>query len=482
MTNFKRKVATILALSTLFTGFASLGTALADETDLSAYNSVIDVLNVKQAILNPKDVDEELLNQYDYNGNNSLDYLDLFYLKKSILKVANVQLANTMTQISELDSLDPQVQQSVLNFSLDFFREQTSKANTGENVMLSPQSLYYALGMVVNGANGDTQQEILDTICKGVSVEDFNNNTAYLIAQNDYDTCKIANSIWVREGIATINPNFQEYSEQYFNAEVKVQPFDKKFVKDVNEWVNTNTDGMIPTLLNEVPSVDTVSHLINAICFEADWSVPYNDYQVNEDSHFTNSNGEVESATMLSSEEYIYLHDDNAQGFLKYYKGGKYAFMGILPNENVSVEDYLANLDGETFTNLYNNRITGRGMELYVHIPEFTVEDSYDLKSTLQDLGITTAFDPFSADFGNMISSTRGNVYIDSVTQKTFIQVDRNGTKASAVTDLEANDCAVEPDEIDLYQVYLDRPFIYAIVDTDTGLPVFMGTVNSIAQ
>jgi serpin B len=185
---------------------------------------------------------------------------------------------------------------------------------------------------------------------------------------------------------------------------------------------------------------------------------------------------------MLSSEEYIYLHDDNAQGFLKYYKGGKYAFMGILPNENVSVEDYLANLDGETFTNLYNNRITGRGMELYVHIPEFTVEDSYDLKSTLQDLGITTAFDPFSADFGNMISSTRGNVYIDSVTQKTFIQVDRNGTKASAVTDLEASDCAVMPEPKDIYYVYLNRPFIYAIVDTDTGLPVFMGTVNSIAQ
>jgi serpin B len=480
MTNFKRKVAMILALSTLLTGTASAGSVLAD--GITSPN-VIDVLNLKQGIINPSKVDEELLSQYDYDGNDSLDYLDLFYLKKDVLNVANVLLANTMTEVTELEELDPQVQQSILDFSLDFFREQTAKAQAGENVMLSPQSLYYALGMVVNGANGNTQQEILDTICKGVSVEDFNNNTAYLISQNDYDTCKVANSIWVREGVATINPNFQQYSEEYFNAEVNVQPFDKQFVDDVNDWVNTNTDGMIPTLLNEVPSVDTVSHLINAICFEADWSVPYEDDQVNEDSYFTNANGEVEDATMLSSEEYIYLHDDNAQGFLKYYKGRKYAFMGILPNEDVSVEDYLANLDGETFANLYSNRITD-DMELYVKIPEFTVEGNYDLKGTLQDLGITTAFDPFSADFSSMITSNRGNnVYIDSVTQKTFIQVDRKGTKAAAVTDIIESDCATMPEPpTNIYYVYLNRPFIYAIVDTDTGLPVFMGTVNSIAE
>jgi serpin B len=147
------------------------------------------------------------------------------------------------------------------------------------------------------------------------------------------------------------------------------------------------------------------------------------------------------------------------------------------------VEDYLANLDGETFANLYSNRITD-DMELYVKIPEFTVEGNYDLKGTLQELGITTAFDPFSADFSSMITSNRGNnVYIDSVTQKTFIQVDRKGTKAAAVTDIVESDCATMPEPpTNIYYVYLNRPFIYAIVDTDTGLPVFMGTVNSIAE
>jgi serpin B len=238
---------------------------------------------------------------------------------------------------------------------------------------------------------------------------------------------------------------------------------------------------MIPTLLNEVPSDDTIAHLINAICFEADWAIPYADSQVHENESFTNSDGEKEDVTMLSSQEYIYLHDDNAQGFVKYYDGYKYAFVGILPNEDVSMEDYLANLDGETFAHLYNNRITGNDMKLYVDIPEFSVEGKYDLKSTLQDLGITTAFSP-SADFSSMLNSTRGNnVYLDSVTQKTFIQVDRNGTTAAAITDIGMNECSAEVLDPTIYNISLDRPFIYAIVDRETELPIFMGTVNSVS-
>lgn len=371
--------------------------------------------------------------------------------------------------------LSQSMQNDILDFSIDFFKHQIED---DENTIVSPQSLYFALGMTINGANGDTQQELINTLCKGSDLQEFNDNISALINQTDTKTCNIANSIWLRDvQDLSLNSEFKKSSEEYFKSEIYTKKFDGKFVDTVNKWVSKNTDGMIDTILNEVPSEDTMMYLINAICFDAKWNDKYDDIQINENGKFTNSKGDIQDVVMLNSTEDTYLCDEQSTGFLKYYLGGKYAFMGILPNEDVSINDYMESLTGDSFINLYRSKISGNSVSVKVTIPEFKCTSEYLLNDTLKDMGISSAFDEFSADFSNMIDSNTYKLYMGKVIQKAYIQVDRNGTKASAITSISMNDATAM---LETYQVYLDRPFIYAIMDTDTELPIFMGVVNNI--
>lgn len=371
--------------------------------------------------------------------------------------------------------LSQSMQNDILDFSIDFFKHQIED---DENTIISPQSLYFALGMTINGANGDTQQELINTLCKGSDLQEFNDNISALINQTDTKTCNIANSIWLRDvQDLSLNSEFKKSSEEYFKSEIYTKKFDGKFVDTVNKWVSKNTDGMIDTILNEVPSEDTMMYLINAICFDAKWNDKYDDIQINENGKFTNSKGDIQDVVMLNSTEDTYLCDEQSTGFLKYYLGGKYAFMGILPNEDVSINDYMESLTGDSFINLYRSKISGNSVSVNVTIPEFKYTSEYLLNDTLKDMGISSAFDEFSADFSNMIDSNTYKLYMGKVIQKAYIQVDRNGTKASAITSISMNDATAM---LETYQVYLDRPFIYAIMDTDTELPIFMGVVNDI--
>ena len=371
--------------------------------------------------------------------------------------------------------LSQSMQNDILDFSIDFFKHQIED---DENTIVSPQSLYFALGMTINGANGDTQQELINTLCKGSDLQEFNDNISALINQTDTKTCNIANSIWLRDvQDLSLNSEFKKSSEEYFKSEIYTKKFDGKFVDTVNKWVSKNTDGMIDTILNEVPSEDTMMYLINAICFDAKWNDKYDDVQINENGKFTNSKGDIQDVVMLNSTEDTYLCDEQSTGFLKYYLGGKYAFMGILPNEDVSINDYMESLTGDSFINLYRSKISGNSVNVKVTIPEFKCTSEYLLNDTLKDMGISSAFDEFSADFSNMIDSNTHKLYMGKVIQKAYIQVDRNGTKASAITSISMNEATAM---LETYQVYLDRPFIYAIMDTDTELPIFMGVVNNI--
>lgn len=375
--------------------------------------------------------------------------------------------------------LPQDMQSDILGFSIDFFKYQIED---NQNTVVSPQSLYFALGMTINGANGNTQQEIKDVLCKSVDLQEFNDNISCLINQTDTKTCKIANSIWIRDiQDLSLTDDFKKSSKDYFNSEIYTKKFDDKFVNAVNKWVSKNTDGMIDSIIDEPPTENTMMYLINAICFDAKWNDKYESHQIEENAEFTNSKGDLENVVMLNSNEDTYLSDSQATGFLKYYSGKKYAFMGILPNEDVSINDYMENLTGESFLNLYRTRISGDSVNVNISIPEFTYSSMYNLNDTLQSMGIQSAFDVSQADFSNMINPSEYNLCISDVIQKAFIQVERNGTKASAVTSISMDNKGMSA-EPQTFEVHLNRPFIYAIVDTDTELPIFMGVVNSINE
>ncbi|WP_050641868.1 MULTISPECIES: serpin family protein [Clostridia] len=355
------------------------------------------------------------------------------------------------------------------------------EASRQENseVLISPVSVLYALAMTANGAEGETLTQMEDVL--GLSVEELNPYLyAYkeaLASGNKYKL-DIANSIWFKEDESlTVNPDFLQANADWYDAELYQAPFDNSTLKDINNWVSDKTDGMIEDILDEIPD-EAIMYLINAIAFDAEWENIYKENEVMADV-FTTENGSEQIAEMMFSEENEYLEDEYTTGLVKYYKDRKYAFAGLLPNEGISMSEYISSLTGEKLMSLLNN---SQSVPVDAAIPKFENEYDTEMSEILKGLGMPDAFDFGQADFSGLGTSTKGNLYINRVLHKTYIAVDEKGTKAGAATAVEVLDGAPMADPTERKIVYLNRPFIYMLIDCEAKLPVFMGTVMDIKE
>lgn len=339
---------------------------------------------------------------------------------------------------------------------------------SGKNTMISPISVLYALAMTANGAKGETLAEMEAVL--GMPVEELN-GWLYSYAQTiNVKQLKLANSIWFTEQDGfTVNRSFLQKNADYYGADIFQAPFDDTTLEDINNWVSHHTDGMIPKMLNEFPD-NAVMCLINALCFDAKWANEYRDDQV-EEKIFTRENGTKVSVDFLNSTEGSYLEDDLGRGFIKYYEGGQYAFAAILPNQGVTVSQYLESLTGEHLTELLEGV---KAVRVQASMPKFESDFSLEMSEALKEMGMELAFDPDQADFSGLWTSADGNICIDQVQHKTYICVDEEGTKAAASTAVIMVETTAAPRQ---ETVVLDRPFVYLIVDMDAGIPVFVGTM-----
>ena len=230
---------------------------------------------------------------------------------------------------------------------------------------------------------------------------------------------------------------------------------------------------MIEKLLDGL-SEDAVTVLVNALAFEADWETPYTEGQVRPGAFFPEG-GEEQEATFLYSDEHVYLKDENTTGFMKPYKGGRYAFAALLPAEGTLLADYVSSLTGEKLRALLAG---SKQTKVETVTPKFETEFSVQLAEVLRSMGMTDAFDGLLADFSSMGSCDDGNIFISQVIHKTFLKLDEKGTRAGAATAavMEALTALREPPP----QVVLDRPLVYLLLDTETNIPLFIGTVDSI--
>jgi len=231
---------------------------------------------------------------------------------------------------------------------------------------------------------------------------------------------------------------------------------------------------MIENILNEIPE-DAVMYLINALAFDAEWEEIYKTTQVRE-GKFTLANGITQDVEFMHSEENLYLEDEKATGFVKYYKDRKYAFAAILPNEGVRIDEYVVSMSGHGLKELLDN---AQEVKVNTSIPKFEVEYDILLNDILKVMGIVDVFNANKADLSGIGTHTRGNLFVNRVIHKTFMQVDEKGTKAGAATVVEVN-CESAMEIIDTKTVRLDRPFIYMIIDCESNQPIFMGTMQQV--
>ena len=348
----------------------------------------------------------------------------------------------------------------------------------GKNTLISPLSVLYALAMTANGADGETLAQMEQVL--GMNCDNLNSfMLAYLdlLPESKEYKMSLANSIWFKDDPNfVVEQSFLQTNADYYGTGAYKAAFDEGTRNDINNWVKEHTDGMIPEIIDQIPN-EAIMYLVNALAFEAEWEEDYKEHQVWEEE-FTMEDGTRQDAEMMYSQEHTYLEDDLATGFIKYYKDRRYAFVAMLPNEGVSVSRYIDNLTGEHLRNLLTSP---QDVTVFATMPKFETEYGTEMSEALQEMGLTDAFDWRVADFSRLgtYNADGMNICINRVLHKTFISVTELGTRAGAATAVEL-ECGSAAIEMDYKEVILDRPFVYMLIDCETNLPFFIGTMMNV--
>ena len=288
------------------------------------------------------------------------------------------------------------------------------------------------------------------------------------LANSDKIIFQQSNSIWARKGLMDVSNSFIQQNKDWFDSCFYVAPFNNETVGDMNNWVYNNTRNMIRSVIDQLYDDDRMV-LINTTVFEGKWEVPFESVT---DETFINAAGTKEKASMLNElGSCNYFEMNGARCFERRYKGGEISFVGILPPENTTADAFVQDMSGSGFRSAWNSRTQEHVM---LTMPEFTYDYGTELGPVLQAMGMNKAFST-AADFSGM---GKPSVMVDRVIHKTHIELDRNGTKAAAATAVisKASSVYIEAP----IEIRMDRPFVYALVDTETGIPLFIGTVRTL--
>lgn len=404
--------------------------------------------------LNIKKISALLLSAVLLTGCGPLDKNTLTPSRKAVKSIACAD--NTST--------DETFSTAQYQFAIDLFSHSLN-TKPDDNIMVSSYSMSMILAMLANGASSETQDEIKKAIYGSMDLNDLNACfKSWRESQPNSRKCKLsnANGIWLDSSIEGVKEEFLARNKVFYDAKIYQKDLNSDIVEDINKFCKDETDGMIPHVMDSMDN-NIVMAIINAVSFDAKWKDKYSEDNIFQ-SNFEGIYGE-QCATMLFSEENTYIEQNGAVGFLKYYKDN-YAFVGILPPDEMSVAEYVKTLTGESLRKMIQNR-TER--EIDVKIPKFKYDTSLDMKKILTDMGISKIFTE-EADFSAL---TNSHLKIDDVLHKTYIELDETSTKTAAVSDVTVS--AVN------YEVYLNRPFLYMILDMESELPIFIGTVQNIS-
>jgi serpin B len=343
------------------------------------------------------------------------------------------------------------------------------------NVMISPLSVSLALSMTLNGADGTTKTAMQNVLgFESLTQDEINQIYLDLISAlkkaDPKVVLNIANSIWIKNGFPVLK-SFTDVNKNYFDASVTNLDFDQAAINTINNWVNTNTNGKIPTILDSI-SPNEIMFLINAIYFNGKWLYQF-DPAKTVNSDFALAGGQSVSVPMMKiKEKFAYSVQSGYKALKMPYGRGKFQMIILLPDEGTSPSEIAGQLDRTKWEDLNSSLINP--VEIDVWLPKFQYSWEIQLNQILSDLGMAVAFDPNSANFAKINSDIQ--LYITKVKHKTFIKVNEEGTEAAAVTSVGVGMTAVPVNPLEFH---VNRPFLYLITEEDTGAILFMGRVEN---
>jgi len=384
---------------------------------------------------------------------------------------------NASTILSSYDSatLDLSSEEQAMcvktnDFAWRMFGEVCSAAE-GQNTVVSPLSVVYALGMVNNGASGETATEISTTLGFDGNADALNSYCHKLMnvfpSLDKATRFDVANCVLVNKNY-TLQNDFKKTVQKQYSALVESRDFaDGKLTTHINEWCNKHTQGMIPKMLDN-PDPDAIAYIMNALYFKGPWAKKF-DKDITHKANFYKADGTKQLTDMMrQTDDFGYAVNDTFATLSMDYVNGAFSMQVLLPNNGKTIANVVEAMKSQSWHDFIGS-INKR--EVNVVMPKFTIEQSTTLNDILTKLGIQKMFSAGEADFSRFCDRPS---YVSKVLQKAKIEVDEEGTKAAAVTVVEMELTSMLQEEI-TPSFIANRPFIFVITENSTATVCFIG-------
>ena len=406
----------------------------------------------------------------------------------------NVDLGEAKTVVNMLSEAQPiqltEAQRVFANdnnrFTLNFLKTVNEADQSGKSFIYSPLSITYVLGMVNDAATGETERELEQTLgFHEGGIKAVNDYCKKLIEGlpkvDEMVTLNIANAIFVNKDY-TLKEQFQQDMQTYYDAKAETLDFSSpQTLNHINGWCNEKTNGMIPTILDEVDP-DMVSYLLNAIYFKADWASKFDQKNTKEET-FTTEKGSTTLPMMHQNVLISYLKTNTYSAVILPYGSSLWNMTILLPEKGKTTDDIINEVTQSSILNNPGWCETGgnffKGYEVDLKLPRYETDSDTDkleggLVGLMQKMGIKLAFDSYYAEIPNMCDRP---VYIDMMRQKAKIKVNEEGSEAAAVTvaGIQTLSMAHEPIEYPKATFHANRPFVYVIREASSGVILFVG-------
>ena len=355
-------------------------------------------------------------------------------------------------------------------FAFDVIKQVSAEESPNKNIFISPLSLHIALGMIMNGANGQTAQEIqktlkLDAQTLAEANQTYQNLMTNLPGVDPNVTLTLANSVWYRNTF-TVENSFQNLLKETFKADVSAQDFtDQATVGKINTWASEKTNGKIPKVIDQIQP-DNVMFLLNALYFKGDWKTQF-DASKTIDAPFKLASGGTTNVRMMRLNVPLNQAIRSTYGAYELpYGSDKFAMTVLLPAENSSADALINTLNSSEWAQLQKDMKSGL---VDFGLPKFTLNYEINLNKALGAMGMPTAFTD-QADFTKI--NAKGGLLLSFVKQNTFVAVDEKGTEAAAVTTGGISTTSMPQ------STFCNRPFVFVIHEKTSGTILFMGKIT----
>ena len=347
------------------------------------------------------------------------------------------------------------------------------KVNKGsdKDFIVSPLSMQFLLGMILDGAKGQTADEICEVLGYGAgevgAVNEYCQSMLEQLPELDKATkLSIANAVMVNKNYSLLD-SYKSTVSKYFDAEVSNLDFsnNKAAVSAINKWCSNHTNGLIPEVIKSV-SPNDLAYLLNALYFKSQWKNKF-PKENTSNAPFTTDDGSTKTVQMMRMRELLlYQDDDVLQAVRLPFGNGAYSMVVILPAEGKTLSDVTESLDSESWAKFRSSLVP---CDVDLWLPKFETKYHIDLNGVLSAMGMPSAFSPKSADFSAM---SKEDINLSLVQQDAIIKVDEAGAEAAAVS-LAGFVTAAAPGQHVVF--HADKPFLYLITESSTGAILFAG-------